>query len=233
MEQGARSGAPLNTSTGQPTNIKAIPTRYKGYHFRSRLEARFAVFLDALGEPWEYEPQGFEFPDLSPIYGNDSLFSGKVMYLPDFWLPRTEAWVEIKGPKPNDMDIRKLLRLGHEVGKQGHRVRMIVGSLPERPFHPFGGTLPAIANSVAVVHMDPHSPSKDRVRSLGDDCRNGFQYGKGPDHNLADLASTNPGGWPCWTMRAPWHPGHDTEDVQTALSAARSARFEHGHSGAS
>lgn len=29
--------------------MKAIETRYKGYRFRSRLEARWAVFFDALG----------------------------------------------------------------------------------------------------------------------------------------------------------------------------------------
>lgn len=53
--------------------IKAIQTRYKGYHFRSRLEARWAVFFDALGLEWEYEPEGFELPD-------------GTRYLPDFLL---------------------------------------------------------------------------------------------------------------------------------------------------
>lgn len=40
--------------------IKAIETKYKGYRFRSRLEARWAVFFDALGVRWEYEIEGFE-----------------------------------------------------------------------------------------------------------------------------------------------------------------------------
>jgi hypothetical protein len=40
--------------------IKAIETRYKGYRFRSRLEARWAVFFDALELRWDYEPEGFE-----------------------------------------------------------------------------------------------------------------------------------------------------------------------------
>lgn len=52
-------------------NIKPIETIYKGYKFRSRLEARWAVFLDALGVKWEYEPEGFKLPN------------GK-WYLPDF-----------------------------------------------------------------------------------------------------------------------------------------------------
>lgn len=51
--------------------IKAIETEYNGYKFRSRLEARWAVFFDALGVEYEYEPEGFELP------------SGK-RYLPDF-----------------------------------------------------------------------------------------------------------------------------------------------------
>lgn len=53
------------------TEIKAIETPYNGYRFRSRLEARWAVFFDALGVKYEYEPEGFLLP------------SGK-RYLPDF-----------------------------------------------------------------------------------------------------------------------------------------------------
>lgn len=51
--------------------IKAIDTEYKGYLFRSRLEARWAVFFDALGLKWEYEPEGFDLGD-------------GTYYLPDF-----------------------------------------------------------------------------------------------------------------------------------------------------
>lgn len=66
--------------------IKAIQTEYKGYKFRSRLEARWAVFFDALGVGWEYEPEGFDLP------------SG-LKYLPDFRLTNLEGndlYVEIK-----------------------------------------------------------------------------------------------------------------------------------------
>lgn len=34
----------------------AIPTRYAGVQFRSRLEAKWAAFFDLHGWPWEYEP---------------------------------------------------------------------------------------------------------------------------------------------------------------------------------
>lgn len=63
--------------------IKAIETSYKGYRFRSRLEARWAVFFDALRIKWLYEPEGFEFED-------------GTKYLPDFYLPQYGSYVEIK-----------------------------------------------------------------------------------------------------------------------------------------
>lgn len=36
--------------------IAAIPTRYNGTQFRSRLEAKWAAMFDLLGWSWEYEP---------------------------------------------------------------------------------------------------------------------------------------------------------------------------------
>lgn len=68
-------------------NIKPIETVYKGCRFRSRLEARWAVFFDEMGIDWEYEPEGFEF-----------IHDGKtVRYLPDFYLPNDRFYVEVKG----------------------------------------------------------------------------------------------------------------------------------------
>ena len=66
--------------------IKAIETRYAGYLFRSRLEARWAVLFDALGIKWEYEPEGFDLGR-----------AGR--YLPDFRLTALDVWIEIK-PTP-------------------------------------------------------------------------------------------------------------------------------------
>lgn len=63
--------------------MKSIETRYNGYLFRSRTEARWAIFFDAIGLKYDYEPGGF------------SLSSGN--YLPDFYLPEQKIWVEIKG----------------------------------------------------------------------------------------------------------------------------------------
>lgn len=63
--------------------IKAIETEWDGYRFRSRLEARWAVFLKSLGIVYEYEKEGFDLGD-------------GIKYLPDFWLPKQEVWLEIK-----------------------------------------------------------------------------------------------------------------------------------------
>lgn len=63
--------------------IRAIETRYAGCRFRSRLEARWAVFFDHLGIEWEYEPQGF-------------IVNGQP-YLPDFLLTSCATWIEVKG----------------------------------------------------------------------------------------------------------------------------------------
>src|SRR3990167_507503 len=62
--------------------IKPIETTYNGYRFRSRLEARWAVFFDTLGIKYEYESQGFKI--------------GDICYLPDFYLPHFNLYCEIK-----------------------------------------------------------------------------------------------------------------------------------------
>lgn len=63
--------------------IKPIETVYNGYRFRSRLEARWAVFFDTLGIAYEYEKEGYDLGEAG-------------WYLPDFWLPKLKWWIEIK-----------------------------------------------------------------------------------------------------------------------------------------
>ena len=43
-------------------NLTPIETVYKGYKFRSRLEARWAVFFEEMGLDWSYEVEGFNLP---------------------------------------------------------------------------------------------------------------------------------------------------------------------------
>lgn len=65
------------------TAIPAIPTRYLGYSFRSRLEARWCVFFEALKIKYHYELEGIILLD-------------GTRYLPDFFLPDVKLWAEVK-----------------------------------------------------------------------------------------------------------------------------------------
>lgn len=91
--------------------IKAIETSYNGYRFRSRLEARWAVFLDAIGIRYEYEQQGYH----TAVGG----------YLPDFWLPEWECYVEIKPTlKLTEEEIIKAMYVALE-----HRIVILCGNV--------------------------------------------------------------------------------------------------------
>src|SRR5687767_5536541 len=78
--------------------IAPIETYYAGHRFRSRLEARWAVFFDHLGIRWEYEPEGFQ--------------TSAGPYLPDFRIELffpvassdkvTWTWFEVKPDEAPD-----------------------------------------------------------------------------------------------------------------------------------
>lgn len=86
-------------------DIKPIQTEYKGYLFRSRLEARWAVFFDSCGVKWDYEQEGYDV-------------GGGIKYLPDFILYNVtvnhgiykegcNVYVEVKG-QMTDLDALKI-----------------------------------------------------------------------------------------------------------------------------
>ena len=98
--------------------MKVIETEYKGYRFRSRLEARWAVFFDACGVRWEYEPEGYE------------LNNGQ-QYLPDFLLHDVEGrvdgdlHVEVKG-KMTKTDAAKINQFS-----EGKHPLLVVPGIPD------------------------------------------------------------------------------------------------------
>jgi hypothetical protein len=103
---------------------RAIETRYANRLFRSRLEARWALFFDEAGIRWDYEPEGFELP------------VGR--YLPDFWLPEVGlrggstpgVFVEVKpAEKLGDAACEALAK------ESGKPVILVVG-LPRSPNQP-------------------------------------------------------------------------------------------------
>jgi hypothetical protein len=117
--------------------IKPIETRYRGYRFRSRLEARWAVFFDVAGVAWQYEPEGFDLtnvrvprvydpngPDLPPVRvwnePEDMKVYAPLWYLPDFYLPEQEYWVEVKPIFPTEREILLMRRLVMATGKDGY-----------------------------------------------------------------------------------------------------------------
>lgn len=90
--------------------IKAIETIYPwpdGHRYRSRLEARFAVFLDLMGIDFRYEHEGFDL--------------GGLWYLPDFWIPDSNIYIEIKEPSVMaDEDIQKVIRLAKQIAQPAY-----------------------------------------------------------------------------------------------------------------
>lgn len=101
--------------------MKAIETVYKGYRFRSRLEARWAVFFDALEIAWEYEKEGFNLEG--------------TWYLPDFWLPQYNYWIEIKGQTPTSEEVEKCALLARAIyqSQSKKQVFLFAGSIPMPP----------------------------------------------------------------------------------------------------
>jgi hypothetical protein len=114
--------------------IKAIQTRYAGCHFRSRLEARWAVVFDVLKIKWEYEPQGFE--------------TEHGWYLPDFRLPEKDLWLEIKGEHPGWLNLARERSFTESL--ESGRCLVLIGDIPrpdsnvaelEYAWHPIPGRI--------------------------------------------------------------------------------------------
>jgi len=91
--------------------MKTIPTKYDGTLYRSRTEARWAVYFDAAGIKFQYEPEGYQLP------------SG--WYVPDFFVPYWKGFLEVKGREPSEQERRNCLELARASGCE---VRLVVGS---------------------------------------------------------------------------------------------------------
>lgn len=188
------------------TMIQAIETRYKGCRFRSRLEARWAVFYDALGIPWEYEKEGYQLP------------SGR--YLPDFWLPQQDSWIEIKGRTATALEMQLARELTEATGKA---VALFQGSiiLPNDDEYPFA---PA---------AEVYEPEAWDHPYLWCQCPKCKAFGLEFDGRSDRLPCHKREKAPC-----PSSPhgdkgyNYDSADLIRAYEAALSARFEHGESGA-
>ncbi|HEX9225126.1 MAG TPA: hypothetical protein VF885_00545 [Arthrobacter sp.] len=82
---GRPAASPVRRKVSRAPKPKGLEASYSGRIFRSRLEARWALLMDLLDINWDYEPSHYQVgPEL--------------YYLPDFYLPDHQLWLEVKGP---------------------------------------------------------------------------------------------------------------------------------------
>lgn len=209
--------------------IKAIETEYNGYRFRSRLEARWAVFFDTLGVPYEYEPEGFDLGD-------------GVYYLPDFRLkchgtrgdysrPPYDLYIEVKGVM-TEYDAKKI-----EAFSKSYPI-LVVSNIPED----CEALLYGRVNGEDIGYgMNGTSVCAFNYETVDGD----YFYPAIPvaheEKVRTQVKNDDPFGYLEWidtvvTKRKLYLMGGDSnyinrEDIpllDRALKAARSARFEHG-----
>ena len=199
--------------------MKAIQTRYKGYNMRSRGEARWACFFDALGLKWEYEPEGFDLGEAG-------------FYLPDFrvhYPGYKPVWFEVKGDL-HDITGEEWAKM--EAFGQEDLLILLHGAPAARAyFEPVG---PRKA-------LEGYAREKDGEWGFSDDdvlnLRDSGWFDKGPDW----LESYRYGYflWGDDSYLTRWEQeegligglGASYTVLERAVNAARSARFEHGESG--
>lgn len=183
--------------------IRPIETEWNGCLFRSRLEARWAVFLTALGVRWDYEPEGF-------------VLEGGARYLPDFRvrchgtrgerdMEPFDLYIEVKGRMAED-DADKVRQFGYRVGDYG---LLVVGGIPDEGCETDADALGAYEG------MDGSDVLPFNYETVDGDCFAAFPaahrgrfYLMGDDSNYINL--------------------DDMPLVRRAYRSARQARFEHG-----
>lgn len=188
--------------------IKPIPTTYRDYRFRSRLEARWAVFFHHAGVDADYETQGFMIGDRP--------------YLPDFYLPGTGTWVEVKGAE-EELD-HDLMTAAPACLPGGDPRLLILGPIPDAPE---GGNWAWLGFDAELFDVEA---SQENIFD------GWWQFGAG---GLLEHASETSCAPPASIGNDEWlEPvlnmvGDVPLRIISAYRAARSARFEHGESGAS
>lgn len=183
--------------------MKPIATTYKGHRFRSRLEARWAVFFDTTGIKWDYEAQGYELEDGS-------------LYLPDFWISEQNCWVEIKGTRP---------RYDDDSGWEDDFVKAILlaRSSKKRVYY-LSGNIPSLRHLTQRARERQHfEPDIDKWLLISDQPHTRYEINPSrySDHRHDFECEITP----CWSEENEWLYN------KKGLDAARAARFEHGESG--
>ena len=81
----------------------STPTVYKGLNMRSKLESCTAEAMDSNGVEWVYEPRRFYLDQLDCIY------------IPDFYLPEFNIYLEVKGWDQGLEKVDVLRSMGYNV----------------------------------------------------------------------------------------------------------------------
>jgi hypothetical protein len=195
---------------------RPIETRYRGYRFRSRLEARWAVFFDALGVPWEYEREGYDLGE----HG---------YYLPDFWLPDHAAWFEVKPGWPNDRESAVAQALADRVERTVYVAMGGPAFFQPRP-DPDGELR---LGGGRICEYLPQAVA-ERQLSLSWDTRKDVPWddtcwwGKCPECSRTGIGLWGGGPYDHAEGCSQPHGGDRHPHLIAAVEAARAARFEHG-----
>lgn len=202
------------------TTFTAIETHYAGCRFRSRLEARWAVFFDAMGIEWRYEPEGYE------LEHRITLKPGTIRYLPDFWLPDLNLHVEVKGHLDWD-EMLRLLDCAADLSSPsggcggGSGDMLVCGQIPR----PRSNTHPVVLHMHKGALMPTALPDAYRC---GDGWDSAFAYDFGG--YVDTVCHGHIDGIIETLLNGAHHRCHpDTANAyEAAYTAARQARFEHG-----
>jgi hypothetical protein len=196
--------------------IRPIETWYRGYRFRSRLEARWAVFLDAAAIRWEYEAQGFNLDG--------------ARYLPDFWLPQSKAFLEIKPDVSSWFEQRAELAplLKSLANASGADVFLIQGApCPDDPSEIYAGNV-----SGFVPHVVGFAPDKGICSARLFECAHcGRVAFRRFERGAWDMWCECRGGRGKLFNDTNYNPYELSPRIRHAMQAARQARFEHGEDG--
>lgn len=195
--------------------IKAIETEYNGYKFRSRLEARWAVFFDALGVKYQYEPEGYKtdnknyLPDFKiKCYGTRGSISNEPF----------DLFIEVKGVM-TQADAEKIIALTQDNGYGEITTYQAARQFP----------------SILIVGDIPN-PEEYEAQSYDLKCYEKMNNCDIYPWNYATIDGDHFGAYPAVDDKGHFYldgdDGHyqtmDLNIIRDAFREARYARFEHG-----
>ena len=185
--------------------IRAIETAYNGYRFRSRLEARWAVFFDTLKIKYDYEPEGYYLP----VAG--------VQYLPDFWLPQVNMWAEVK---PIQLTETQRLKCKELTVITGYPTLMLDSKPLARNY--WGFELEYSYDNEGICTLT------NKAHYCDYELMNTKRYWEYESRFFSRTGVEWPEVYNCYAWDHPMDCVCETCDPFGAVRAARQARFEHG-----